>query len=180
MNAETQLPFSRTYSADQIPARGLAGRIEAGSDERRAIARLLGAEALDAFSFEFELTPAGRGTFEVSGSIAARLTRTCVITLDAFDVEIGAELGARFVSEVEENFVKNAPREQIVDLSVRDQELLVDGAMDLGQLAYEYLAVSLDPYPRRPGTTFDWAVTDLSNERDLDTPFATLKRLKDR
>ena len=49
---------------------------------------------------------------------------------------------------------------------------IVDGKVDLGALAAEFLALALDPYPRKPGAEF--AAPEVA---EPDSPFAELARL---
>ena len=51
---------------------------------------------------------------------------------------------------------------------------IVDGKIDLGALAAEFLALGLDPYPRKPGAEFAAPVA----EEDDDSPFAPLDHFK--
>ena len=51
---------------------------------------------------------------------------------------------------------------------------ILDGRIDLGVLAAEFLALGLDPYPRKPGADFAApAEADIST----DSPFAALRQL---
>ena len=60
-------------------------------------------------------------------------------------------------------------------------EPIVDGRIDLGAVAYETLATSLDPYPRREGVSFDWSRTECQEGREAKSgPFAALAALKRR
>ena len=53
-------------------------------------------------------------------------------------------------------------------------DLIVDGRIDLGALAAEFLALGLDPYPRKPGAAFEPG----EEEAGRDSPFAALARLR--
>ena len=55
-------------------------------------------------------------------------------------------------------------------------EPLVDGKVDLGALATEFLVLGIDPYPRKPGAEF----TPPKVENDEANPFAALEALKKR
>jgi hypothetical protein len=50
---------------------------------------------------------------------------------------------------------------------------IVNGYIDLGALTAEFLALGLDPYPRKPGVDFDF-----KGEEQRDSPFAALSKLK--
>ena len=50
---------------------------------------------------------------------------------------------------------------------------IVDGRIDLGALAVEFLALALDPYPRKPGAEF----TPPPEEAPPDSPFDALPEM---
>ena len=54
-------------------------------------------------------------------------------------------------------------------------EPIINGAIDLGALATEFLILGLDPYPRKPGVSFDKPV---ETDDPQDHPFAALAGLK--
>ena len=49
-------------------------------------------------------------------------------------------------------------------------EAVVDGRIDLGPVIYESLATSLDPYPKRPGASFDRLQNVASARRRQERP----------
>ena len=51
---------------------------------------------------------------------------------------------------------------------------IIGGLVDLGQVAVEFLALGLDPYPRKPGVVFEYREDDGAEE----SPFAKLVKLK--
>jgi hypothetical protein len=53
---------------------------------------------------------------------------------------------------------------------------LVNGSLDVGGLATEFLLLAIDPYPRKAGVTFVAPKAEEAGER----PFAALKTLKQR
>ncbi len=57
---------------------------------------------------------------------------------------------------------------------------IVNGRIDLGQLAAEFLALGLDPYPRKPGVEFAPVVEDGANRLALRRSGQTQKRLTPR
>jgi hypothetical protein len=63
-------------------------------------------------------------------------------------------------------------------VSVDEDELdpIVDGKLDLGALRVDFLALGLDPYPRKPGVEFVEPASEAGTDRD--SPFASLARLK--
>ena len=57
-------------------------------------------------------------------------------------------------------------------------DAIVDGKIDLGALAAEFLALGLDPYPRKPGASFESSELDLGSE-SIGSPFDILKKMQD-
>ena len=58
-------------------------------------------------------------------------------------------------------------------------EPIVGGQIDLGRVAYETLATSLDPYPKREGVSFDWSQGEPNQAQEAQSgPFAALAALK--
>ena len=51
-------------------------------------------------------------------------------------------------------------------------EPIVDGTIDLGGVTLEFLALALDPYPRKPGVEF----TEPAPETPAGVPFAVAAR----
>ncbi len=51
---------------------------------------------------------------------------------------------------------------------------IVGGTVDLGALTAEFLALGLDPHPRKPGVDFSFEAAD---DRAL-SPFAVLEKLR--
>jgi hypothetical protein len=69
-----------------------------------------------------------------------------------------------------------APTKKEIERTLDDEdppEPLPDGFIDLGALAVEFLALALDPFPRKPGAAFDSADSD-----ETPSPFAALAALK--
>ena len=56
--------------------------------------------------------------------------------------------------------------------------VIKDGQIDIGQIAYEILASSLEPYPRKEGAAFEWEEPNDDGDGAEESPFAALKSLK--
>ena len=120
-----------------------------------------------------------RGEFvlqhERAGIIAARLrmcakvTQTCVVTLEPFDARIDEESELRFVP------ASSLPESEGVELDPEtlegpDEIPYTGDILDLGEALAEQLALALDPYPRKPG-----AALPAEFEAEPENPFAVLK-----
>lgn len=162
------LPFSETVRLNQIGA-GLTRRLEPDEAVCRRIARALDLQALDAFVAEMEVRPTPTSSeWTLKGRVSAHVVQTCGLTLEPLPVDVDR----RFSIQLAE-----AAREQVEEIEVtldeEDVDLIEDGKIDLGQYAVEQLALSLDPFPRKPGAEF----VQPQEPADI-SPFAALKALK--
>lgn len=176
-------PFSRPFSVDEIGDEPVLVDIEANESERGGVAKLYGLEALDSFTAHFSLRRAGSGRVALEGEITARVRRICVVSLDPFDTELRESLDVMFAPSDEASAADKRWAARHDEAGEPDAgeppDPIVDGKIDLGTVATEFLALGLDPYPRKPGVEFDTGFAP--SERDPDeSPFAILQRLKDR
>lgn len=158
-------PLSDIVRVHQIGA-GLSRTLTPDADARGRIARELDLASLDAFEATLELTPHETG-WRLSGRIRADAVQSCGLTLEPLPVVIDQT----FVLDLAEG-VEDSPE---VEVSIDDTapDLIEDGKIDLGQYAIEQLALSLDPFPRKPGAEFVQPA-----EPNEINPFAVLKQFK--
>ena len=160
----------RRVSVRDLPGRGLDVTVEPNADERSALARDFGLAAIDSLKGTFKLVRKSR-TIRVTGEVKAKVQQICVVTLEPFPAEVDQEVDVRFSDEVAE------PGEE-VELTEADldaPEPIVGGAIDVGALTAEFLVLGLDPYPRKPGVSFDFEEPG----NDEASPFAALAALRD-
>ena len=157
-------PLSRPVAVHDLPERGTDVTVEASADERAALAREFGIPGIQALVGTFHLSGTPRRV-RVSGRVEASVTQICVVTLDPFDSEVR--------EEVEVDFAMPGAVEAAAGGQEAPDEI-VDGAIDLGALTAEFLALGLPPYPRKPGVDFDYKAEDDKPE----SPFAALDKLK--
>ena len=164
----SEIEFSRPVRVETLPRDGLIGTIEATPEERAALARLNGLPDIARLTARFRIAKWKRGV-RVEGEVSARVTQTCVATLEPFEVEVEEPVEARFLPR---DAKKPAP-EPVLDESADPDEPdeLVDGRIDLGALASEFLTLALDPYPRKPGADF----APPAHLDDDGSPFSGLK-----
>lgn len=174
--AATAAEFSRPVAAEALAA-GAAFRDAASPSECAALARRFGVEAVWAFSFQIEAAPWGPGGLRLRGRAEARLTQTCVVSLEPLE---------KVVSEPVERFLAPANRlaeaQALLDPDLDEAPEPLGGPVDLGEIAAETVALAIDPYPRAPGAAFEGArsappgVAPLTDEQAR--PFAALAALK--
>ena len=156
--------FHRPLSLDRIGSLGLDMTVEASPAECAALAERMKLPAVLALSCAFHLTREGRDTVLARGVLRARVTQTCVVSLDDFDAPVEEMFQVRFVPSGQES--------DDLDPDSDDEIPFEGNQIDLGEAAAEQLALALDPYPRMPGVELP------ATEDDQDVhPFAALRRL---
>lgn len=169
-------PFARPVRVESIPREGLEQTIEAGEAERAALAKLDGLPAVGRLAAQFSLRRVGRGMIWVRGAVHAEVTQTCVVSLEPFDVTLNEPVDVRFAAPGGEGARRGAPpaaTAEALAFAMDDEDApdpIVDGQIDLGALAVEFMLLGLDPYPRKPGVEF----APPSEQDAQDTPFARL------
>jgi uncharacterized metal-binding protein YceD (DUF177 family) len=155
----------RPIAVDRIGAAGLTIDVEASAAECAALARRMQISGIQGLRCRFQLKPEMGGVFVATGTLTARLIQMCVVSLEDFESTLRESFTLRFVPEAS----------QTDDLDPEsDDEIPYDQNMlDLGEAAAEQLALSLDPYPRRPD-----AELPVAEEEQTPHPFAALAALR--
>jgi uncharacterized metal-binding protein YceD (DUF177 family) len=173
----SDLPWSFPILVTQLPEAGLHQVLEATPAQRGLLAAVAGVNAVLEAVATFDVIPEAGGIVTVTGTIRARVEQTCVVSLDPVENDIKEAITAVFAppSQISSS-PKSIQKEQGEDAEIPDPpEPIVNGAIDLGQLAAEFLVLGIDPYPRKP----DVAFAPLETPDDPDEhPFAALKVLK--
>lgn len=171
--------FSRAVKVVSLPESGTIVEIEAKPDECAALAQADGLVAVKRLRARFEVKPQrSGGAVEVRGQVDAAVVQVCTVSLDEFEAELSESVDLVFMpEEALAAWTKKHPKSKDEpDLGTEDTpDLIVEGRIDLGSIAAEYLALGLDPYPRKPDVTFD--PVPLAGETEL-SPFAALALLK--
>jgi len=171
-----QTEFSRIVTVESLADEELSREIEADAAERTALARRFGLLALDRLTASVRLKRLRGRTIRVEGAFAADVVQSCVVTLEP----VASHLADHFT-------VTFAPASDIgeaaeLDLSPWAEDLPepLDGeAIDIGETVAQFLALALDPYPRRQGVAFKAAeIPGLAPEGAADGPFAALATLR--
>jgi uncharacterized metal-binding protein YceD (DUF177 family) len=157
---------------EDIPDTGLHLAIEAPAVARAELAALAAVHELPQLSAVFDLTRQG-SRVHVSGQVSARVGQTCVVTLEPIESALEEAIDVQFApASGTETLPKSAHRRPRGD--DEPPEPLVDGTLDLGALATEFLILGIDPYPRKAGAQFAPPKFEDAGEH----PFAALQALK--
>jgi hypothetical protein len=128
----------------------------------------------------FDVTRHGAEGLHVAGRVSATVGQNCVVTLEPLSNDIEEEVDLLFMpqppgdaaadeSEDPEQSMPKAPS----DANRGESEPLIDGVVDLGAVATEFLILGLDPYPRKPGAVFE----PPQNLNSSEGPFQVLAKL---
>ena len=119
--------------------------------------------------------------------MSALVTQTCVVTLEPFEARVEEPFEVEFapqavaeaayeraMAEIEAAHDKAAALAEQRD----PPDAIINGKVNLGALASEFLAMGLDPHPRKPGARFDDAVAPAQDEKA--SPFSVLAGFRKR
>jgi len=184
MTMKIQPEFSRPVPVEEI-GKGMKRRIEATAEELRALEGRMKLPAIRALSAELSLSPAGKGGYRVSGEMRATVDQECVRTLEVFTSELAAPVDRLFVPADSRlaRALEQGPVMELAEEADEAPDIIEDDTIDLGELVAETLALSLDPWPRKPGTDFvDYSTEEggkaPAREPEKPNPFAVLSRLR--
>ena len=174
--AASKIPWSLPVRRDDVPEAGLHRDLVADEATRAAVAAVAGAKALPRLQASFDLTRQGSG-LKLQGEVVATVAQTCVVTLEPMTSDVRESIDLVFVPAEAEPLPEADQTPDAIDPDAPDgPELLVNGTVDLGVVATEFLLLGIDPYPRKPGAQF--APPEGPGEDSAGNPFAVLAKLK--
>ena len=139
-------PLSRSVNVERLPKDRAEIVVEATPAECLALARDFGVPAIRDLVGRFAL--GGSLTrLRVEGTVEAVVTQVCTVTLEPFEAPVREPVEVDFTNA-----------DVLVGTEAENVELpdpIVNGRIDFGVLTAEFLALGLDPYPRKPGIGFE-------------------------
>ncbi|MBL8805939.1 MAG: DUF177 domain-containing protein [Rhodospirillales bacterium] len=182
--------FSRPFALDALRDRDVRQRVSANAQECAALAARFGILEIRRLEADLSIRRVRGGrAVRVEGQLSAEVSQACVVSLVPVVQDVEADFVTLFVPAED---LKPLPVDEAgeidadaIDPDAELEEALPDGPLDLGELVAQELAVSLDPYPRAAGATFQarWGAEDEPEAKPLPEgrtrPFADLQaRLK--
>ncbi|WP_238122632.1 MULTISPECIES: YceD family protein [unclassified Xanthobacter] len=165
----SDLPLSYTVSVAEVPSHGLDVELTPTAEQRAALARHVGLLEVPRFIARLSVKPEGADGIRVTGTVDAAVVQTCGVTLEPFEAPLEEAVDVHFVPAG-----TPLPEHAEEDEEFDPPDEIVDGGIDLGALAVEFLALGIDPYPRKPGAVFEPPAEDSA----AASPFSALARLK--
>jgi len=189
-NAAQTPEFSRVKTVAELAGGQNNLRFEADDGERAALARRFGLVALDAFSVIWSSRSWRADGVKLSGRLIADYVQACVVTLEPIKVHLDEAIEFNCLLETSIERLEE-DGELIVAFEEEDApEPIVDGRMDLGELASQALATAIDPYPKsveagEANLDSPAPVNGVEDENRPSSeeglkPFAALEKLKNR
>ncbi len=168
MTEVNPFPLVRMVDVERIAQREGEVRVEASEAERADLARFLKLPAIHSLTGEFEISGNARRA-KVKGVVKGRVTQICGVSLDPFETDVEEPVDLEFAEERD-----NLSPEEIERRKIDPPDEILDGKIDLGAVTSEFLALGLDPYPRKPGVDFQ----PPREEGGEKSPFAALGKLR--
>jgi uncharacterized metal-binding protein YceD (DUF177 family) len=159
--------LSRPVRAGHIKEAVQSHVVVADAAERAALAALYGLPEIKTLRGEFTLAHERGGVISGTLTLQARLVQSCVVSLEPFEARLEETSQIRFVPEAKLDTAEALDPEA---LDGPDEIPFSGDIIDLGQALAEQLALSLDPYPRKPGAALPAELLD-----EPENPFAVLK-----
>ena len=162
-----KISLSTVIDVDSLPVSGpQICKIDCDESECAALAARFGFAAVARLSARLKVKRAGPGHWNVTGKLQAEVTQLCGVT--------GEPVPESVDFTIEERYCRASEEGTDIDVSLDGFEPLVDGAIDLGEVVAQTLAISVNPWPRSVDAPHSFAV----GESEKEHPFAGLAALK--
>lgn len=180
--------WSHMMEAEAVGDKDVRLTIAPDDQARKDLIRRLGLRDLNKLQVKITLKRRDKRVIEVIGALTADVIQECVTTLEPVPDHIeetfhawfaDPQQAASFARARHERDKMKADQEFPMLEEEEDPEPIIDGRIDLGELATQYLSLSLNPFPRSAD-----ALKKLEEQNDRqpkrENPFAALKELKDK
>ncbi len=161
-------PLKYLIDADRLPQHGADIVVEADAGEMAALAQMLDLPAIHALTGRFLVEGSGKRA-RVTGNVLARVSRICGVSLETFETEIEEEVDLDFAAAERRKLTPEEEEQRQID----PPDEIVGGKIDLGRVTAEFLALGLDPFPRKPDAVFE----EPAPAEPRESPFGALAGL---
>lgn len=178
MTSKGKPPFSYLVKVGHVSANPVTVRLSADVEERGALAEAWKVLAVGSFEAELDVSRWKRDGVRIKGSLHARLTQACVVTLEPVESEIDEPFEALFVPEGSRlaRMETGETGEVVVDPEGPDMpESFAGDSIDVSAVVTEFAALAIDPYPRKEGVEFSPHVEGEKDREHEGSPFAVLE-----
>ena len=174
--------LSHIADVTELDNKGVEISVAATTEQCAALAARFRIIAIDMLKGSAILRPAEQGDVMIRGHVEAVVKQACVVSQEPVREEIYEAFEIRFSPHAQEIDLPDLNDAQDIDPAVLDlPEPLIDGQIDVGEVMAQEVALSLTPYPRKPGAKLthpDLITQEEAQQRN--NPFAELAGLKDK
>lgn len=167
------MTWSRMVKLHELARGPMTLDLAADPAQRAGIARALALRGLPVLTARVTVKPWLDGV-ELTGRFDAVVEQVCGVTLDPFEQDLTGDIEIRAVPAGSPHAGTPGGGEVELDPDAPDApDVLAGDAVDVAAYVVEHLALEIDPFPRKPGATFDY-----KPPTEETSPFAALKALK--
>ncbi len=148
-----QPELSRPLAVDRVSRKGSHEHIVAEPKECEALARRFGLPVLYSLDARFLAVPWRGGGMKVTGTVVVDVDQVSIISLEPFRKTYSFSVVRYFLHP-----------KHLVDAVLDDADPIIDGIIDLGEIAAETLGLELDAYPRKPDEAFAEQASSAENK----------------
>lgn len=166
----TELPWTHEIEVAALPPEGEELTLSPDAAQRERLAAYAGVNAIKSLEVRLAVRPAGTDGADVTGELEGVVRQTCGVSLEEFDNPIRETIDVSFAADPGADLAEDEGEEDLPDP-------IIGGKIDLGALASEFLVLAVDPYPRKPGVSFENPDSETGDGGEK-SPFAELAALK--
>lgn len=163
--------FSRPVEIRPFLEEGRELTLTASKREAAALAKRFRIPGIESFETYLTSTKQGPGLYTLRGAVSARLTRTCVRTLEPMEERVEDVFEVTFA---EPSMIEAFGEER--EAGPEDIEVIGEAPVDLGEVAAQYLSLMMNPHPVSPEAPPP--LTEPAEAKQERSPFSVLKNLK--
>ncbi|MCF8495526.1 MAG: DUF177 domain-containing protein [Alphaproteobacteria bacterium] len=187
--------WSVLFAVEELTGEPVRLVIEPDAEAVKSLLKRLDVKALEGVKGVFTINRSkGAVAVNVQGAVEANVTQSCVVTLEPIKSKVREEFEAWFTDPEQAVVLAKIRRDRapakgrgekpLMD-EQDDPEPIIEGKIDLGELATQYISLAVDPYPRAPGVELPTEVKGIAVVQEgvpetRRNPFAALKDWKDR
>ena len=178
MNGHSDLPTKILRLADLTNRHATTFALTTTQGERDAVAAHLDILGVKKLTFSGEITPQGRGDWQLTAKLGATVVQPCVATLAPVTTRLDEDIRRVYARDF--TYPEGAEAEMPEDDAVEP----LPQTLDLGAVMVEALSLGLPPFPRADGAELGQvlaAAEGVTPMTDDDAkPFAGLGALRDK
>jgi len=172
---QNEMAWSYEIELASVPHEGKSFELVPDESTRKRLAEVAGVISVPALKVMLEVRPVGTAGADVSGKLEGVVRQACVVSLEEFDNPVTEGFSVDFAADPGST-AETDDEEEVEDLP----DTIVDGKIDLGALATEFLILAIDPYPRKPGANFAPLPQAEEDSAPKPNPFEELSGLKNK